>query len=209
MKKIYILLIVALSSSLFSFAQNDARAKKILDGVSAKVKAFKGITANFTIKSITSRGKSNGVKTGFIMIKGQKYVLRQGKTEIKCDGAKTYNFDGSKTITVTSAEENNQTLSPQNLLSNFYDKDFNYKLVSSTGGFNEIELLPVDKRKNFQKVDVYIDKAKNMITRAHILDRSNNVLEFNLSNLVTNASIADNNFIFDRSKYPKDAEVLD
>jgi len=209
MKKFYILLIVALGSSFFSLAQNDIRAKKILDALSAKVKTFKGITANFTIKSITSRGKSNGVKTGFVMIKGQKYLLRQGKTEIKCDGSKTYNFDGSKTITVTSAEENNQTLSPQNLLSNFYDKDFNYKLISSDGGFNEIELVPNDKRKNFQKVNVFIDKAKNMITKAHILDRSNNVLEFSLSNLVTNATVADKNFIFDRSKYPKDAEVLD
>lgn len=209
MKKFYILLIVTISCSLFSFAQNDVRAKKILDGVSAKVKAFKGITANFTIKSITSRGKNNGIKTGLIMIKGQKYLMKQGKTEIKCDGIKTYNFDGSKTITVTSVEENNQTLSPQNLLSNFYDKDFTYKLVSSSGQFNEIELLPVDKRKNFQKVDVFIDKGKSMITKAHILDKSNNVLEFNLSNLVTNTAIADNNFIFDRSKYPKDAEVLD
>ncbi len=209
MKKFYILLILALSCSLFSLAQNDARAKKILDAVSAKVKTFKGITANFTIKSITSRGKSNGVKTGVIMIKGQKYLLKQGKTEIKCDGTKTYNFDGSKTITVTSVEENNQTLSPQNLLSNFYDKDFTYKLVSSNAQFNEIELLPVDRRKNFQKVNVFIDKGKSMITKAHILDKSNNVLEFNLSNLVTNATVADNNFIFDRSKYPKDAEVLD
>lgn len=209
MKKFYILLIVALSSSLFSLAQNDARAKKILDAVSAKVKTFKGITANFTIKSITSKGKSNGVKTGFIMIKGQKYLLKQGRTEIKCDGNKTYNFDGSKTITVTSVEENNQTLSPQNLLSNFYDKDFTYKLVSSNVQFNEIELLPVDRRKNFQKVNVFIDRGKSMITKAHILDKSNNVLEFSLSNLVTNATIADNNFIFDRSKYPKDAEVLD
>jgi outer membrane lipoprotein carrier protein len=209
MKKLYILLIVALSSSLISLAQNDVRAKKILDGVSAKVKTFKGITANFSIKSITSKGRSNGIKTGYIVIKGQKYLLKQGKTEIKCDGIKTYNFDGSKTITVTPVEENNQTLTPQNLLSNFYDKDFTYKLVSSDGQFNEIELLPVDKRKNFQKVNIYIDKVKDMITKARILDKSNNVLEFSLSNLITNATVADNNFIFDRNKYPKDAEVLD
>lgn len=209
MKKIYILLIAALSCNFVSFAQNDMQAKKILDAVSTKVKTFRGITANFSIKSVTSKGKSNGIKAGFIMVKGQKYLLKQGKTEIKSDGIKTYNFDGSKTITITPVEESNQTLTPQNLLSNFYDKDFTYKLVSTAGQFNEIELLPVDKRKNFQKVDVYIDKGKGMITKAHILDKSNNVLEFIMTNLNTNATIADNTFIFDRNKYPKDAEVLD
>jgi outer membrane lipoprotein-sorting protein len=173
------------------------------------VKSFKGITANFAIKSITSKGKENGTKKGSIAIKGQKYLLKQGKTEIKSDGVKTYNYDGSKTITITPVEESNQTLSPQNLLSNFYDKDFTYKLVSSAGNFDEIELVPVDKRKNFQKVNVFIDKVKSMITKARILDKSNNILEFVLTNLNTNATIADNSFVFDRSKYPKDAEVLD
>ncbi len=209
MKKFYILSIAIISICQVATAQKDAGAKKILDAVSAKVKSFKGITASFTIKSITSKGKENGTKKGSIAIKGQKYVLKQGKTEIKCDGVKTYNFDGSKTITITSVEENNQTLSPQNLLSNFYDKDFTYKLITSAGSFNEVELYPVYKRKNFQKVNVFIDKTKSMITKAKILDKSNNILEFDLSNLNTNATIDDASFVFDRNKYPKDAEVLD
>ncbi len=194
----------------FCFAQNnDPNAKKVLDAVSTKMKTFKGITAAFSIKSITNKGKDNGNKTGNISIKGQKYLLKQGKSEIISDGTKIYNFDGSKTITIASVEESNQTLSPQNLLSNFYDKDFTYKLISSKGAFNEIELIPIDKKKNFQKVNVFIDKNKSMITKAKILDKSNNVIEFILTNLNTNATLADNTFIYDRSKYPKDAEVLD
>ncbi len=210
MKKIYFLLIAAFCLINFSFAQNnDPNAKKVLDAVSTKMKTFKGITAAFSIKSITNKGKDNGNKTGNISIKGQKYLLKQGKSEIISDGTKIYNFDGSKTITIASVEESNQTLSPQNLLSNFYDKDFTYKLISSKGAFNEIELIPIDKKKNFQKVNVFIDKNKSMITKAKILDKSNNVIEFILTNLNTNATLADNTFIYDRSKYPKDAEVLD
>jgi outer membrane lipoprotein-sorting protein len=102
-----------------------------------------------------------------------------------------------------------QTLSPQNLLSNFYDKDFNYKLVSSAGNFHEIEMTPIDKRKSFQKVNVYIDKSKSIITKAKVLDKSNNTLEFLLSNLNTGANLPDASFQFVRSKYPKDAEILD
>ena len=206
-KQILVVTIILLGCNLF--AQKDPAAKKVLDAVSAKVKTFKGVKADFTIKSVTSKGKPNGTKTGNIYIKGQKYLLKQGKIEIICDSKTIWNFDGAKTITVSPADENNQTLSPQNLLSNFYDKDFNYKLISSVGSFYEIELTPLDKRKSFKKVNVFVDKAKNMITKALILDQSNNKVEFSLNNMNTTSPVLDNLFTFDKSKYPKDVEVLD
>lgn len=209
MRKIYLSLFSILFICSQLFAQNDPNAKKVLESVSAKVKGFKGISANFTIKSVSAKGKDNGNKTGTIAIKGQKYVLKQGKNEIICDGTNIYNFDGAKTITKSLLEESNQTLSPQNLLSNFYDKDFNYKLVSSAGNFHEIEMTPIDKRKSFQKVNVFIDKSKSIITKAKVLDKSNNTLEFVLSNLNTAANLPDASFQFVRTKYPKDAEILD
>lgn len=209
MKKIYLPFLTLALFVNMAFAQNDLNAKKVLDAVSAKVKSFKGISANFTIKSVSSKGKDNGAKAGTIAIKGQKYTLKQGKNEIICDGTNIYNFDGNKTITKSLLEESNQTLSPQNLLSNFYDKDFNYKLVSSVGNVSEIELTPIDKRKSFQKVNIFIDKTKSMITKAKVLDKSNNTLEFVLSNLNTAAILSDASFQFNRAKYPKDAEILD
>jgi len=206
-KRILVVTMILLGCNLF--AQKDPAAKKVLDAVSAKVKTFKGVKADFIIKSFTSKGKPNGVKTGNICIKGQKYLLKQGKTEIICDSKTIWNYDGAKTITVSPADENNQTLSPQNLLSNFYDKDFNYKLVNSAGNFYEIELTPLDKRKSFKKVNVFVDKTKNMITKALILDQSNNKVEFSLNNMNTTTPVLDNQFTFDKSKYPKDVEILD
>ncbi len=209
MKKMLCFLVATIAITYSSFAQNDPKAKKVLDAVSEKVKTFKGISAAFTIQSVTNKGKANGTKTGTIFIKGSKYYLKQGKTEIICDGSKTYNYDGSKTITVASVDESSQTLSPQNLLTNFYDKDFTYKLIASSGKFNEVELIPNDKKKNFQQVNLFIDKVKSMITKAKIIDKSNNVIEFSLNNLNTNATISDKIFIFNKSKYPKDVEILD
>lgn len=190
-------------------AQNDPNAKKILDAVGKKVSSFKSMSGNFTIKSFTSKGKANGVKTGTISMKGSKYVLKQGKTEIICDGTNVYSFDGSKTITVGPAEDASKSLTPQKILSGSYDKEFNYKLISSNGNFHEIELKPVDTRKNFQKVTVYVDKAKSIISKAKVLDKSNNTMEFSFSNLNTTTSIEDKMFVFNKSKYPKDVEILD
>lgn len=208
MKKLYSLILAVLAIATVSYGQ-DANAKKILDGVSTKVKGLKGITANFSIQSTTSKGKSNGTKSGNISIKGQKYFLKQGKTEIISDGKTVWNYDGSKTVTVSSADDNTNTLSPQNLLSNFYDKDFTYKLVSSAGSYHEIEMTPTDKRKNFEKVTVYVDKSQNLITKATIVDKAKNTIKFSLSNLKTNVTLSDNTFTFNKAKYPKDIEIID
>lgn len=208
MKKVYAL-VLSMCFAIALFAQNDPNAKKVLDAVSAKVKTFKGVTGSFSIKSVNAKGKDNGTKTGTISLKGEKYLLKQGKTEIICDGSKVYNFDGNKTITVSSAAESDKTLSPQKLLSGSYDKEFTYKLISSAGNFHEIELTPIDKKKNFQKVNIFVDKAKNIITKAKIVDKSNNTIQFSFSNLNTNATIQDSTFVFNKSKYPADVEILD
>lgn len=208
MKKIYIVLLGLLTLN-FLYAQTDAAAKKILDNLKTKLKASPGISANFSLKSITSKGKLNSTKTGTISAKGQKYVLKQGSTEIICDGAKIYNFDGKKTITISGVEEGNQTLSPQNLLSNFSDKDFTYKLISNKNNVTEIELYPTDKRKNFVKVNIFIDNTKNIITKAKVLDKSQNIVEFAMNNVNTSAKLNDNLFVFNKAKYPKDVEILD
>lgn len=209
MRALVLVLVISIFSLNVGYTQNDVEAKKVLDAVSTKVKSFSAITGNFVIKTITNKGKLNGTKSGTISMKGSKYVLKQGKTQIICDGNNTYSYDGSKTITIAAADDADKTLTPQKIIAGSYSKDFTYKLVSSKGNFNEIELKPIDKRKNFQKVNVFVDKVKSMITRAKVLDKSNNTLEFSFTNLNTNAKLADKIFVFNKANYPKDVEVLD
>lgn len=209
MNKIFVCCLLLQGSITAVFAQNDPAAKKVLDAVGAKVKAAKGITASCTLNSFTSKGKPNGSKLIALTMKGEKYFIKQGKTEITCDGVSVYQFDGDKTITKSSVAEGSQTLSPQKLLSGAYDKDFTYKLVSSAGAFYEIEMKPVDNRKNFQKVNLFINKASSTFAKARILDKSNNITEVKISNLNLNAAVTDTKFVFNKSKYPKDVEILD
>lgn len=209
MKKFYICLLSVLVCSGSLFSQNDPAAKKVLDAVGAKVKASKGITASCMLNSFTSKGKPNGSQSISLQMKGEKYFLKQGKSEIICDGANVYRFDGEKTITKSPVEEGNKTLSPQKLLSGAYDKDFTYKLLPSAGALYEIEMKPIDPRKNFQKVNLFIDKAKSTFAKARILDKSNNITEVKITNLNLNTVIPDAKFVFNKGKYPKDVELLD
>lgn len=209
MHKFYIATLFSFCTFFFTQAQNDPNAKKVIDAFGSKVKASKGITASFSLKSFTSKGKANGNKALSLSMRGEKYVLKQGKTEIICDGKNVYNYDGAKTITKSAVEESSQTLSPQKLLAGSYDKDFSYKLVNSNGNFNEIEMVPLDKRKNFQKVTLFFNKKTSLLSKASIVDKSNNITELGVNNINLNAKLADAIFVFTRSNYPKDAEILD
>jgi len=204
MKKLYALFVLLAGlTGMVANAQNDPAAKKVLDNVSAKIKTFKGITANFSYVTKDKKNIQRGSVKGVINIKGQKYFIKQGTTEIYSNGSKSWNYNGeTNEVTESDIDEDSKTLSPQNLLSDFYDKDFTYKLVSSAGEYNEIAMEPTDKRKNFKQVTVFVDKAKNLITKAKVVDKSDNVIEFSLSSINTSAVIPDTKFTFDKSKHP-------
>jgi outer membrane lipoprotein-sorting protein len=203
MKKVYLLLCLFTGIACFSYAQNDAGAKAVLDKVSAKLQSVKGASANFTYSTKDKNNVTQGSILGNILLKGNKYYIKQGSTEIISDGVKTWNYNGENEVTVGAVDADSKSLSPQKLLSgSFYDKDFSYKLISSAGSFSEIELVPTDKRKNFTKVNVFVDKAKSLITKANILDKNGNTIQFTLSNIKTNAVIPDSKFQFDAAKHP-------
>jgi outer membrane lipoprotein-sorting protein len=198
--------------SLLSFnlsAQKDPNAKAILDKVGAKVKASKGILVKIQLVSKNNKGKSLGTKLIQLKMKGEKYLLNEGKLEILCDGNSIFNFDGLNTITKSSLAETEQTLSPQKLLSGNYDKDFNFKLLAQNAATATIELFPIDRQKGFQKVTLVIDKVKSALANAIILDKSNNITDVKVVSINYTASLEDKLFVFNRAKYPKNVEIFD
>ena len=192
-----------------TFAQKDPSAKVILDQIGAKVKNSKGILVSIQMVSKNSQGKAMGTKQISLKMKGDKYSLKQGLMEILCDGLIIYNFDGVNSISKSSMGESDQTLSPQKLLSGNYDKEFNFSLLSQSASKATIELFPIDKRKSFQKVTLIIDKLKSALSNASILDKSNNTTDVKVLSISYTAQLADNLFIFNRAKYPKNVEIFD
>ena len=199
----YLLFIASLFIIMSVQAQNDPAAKTVLDQIGSKVKQAKGILVKLQLVSKNSKGKAMGTKSINLKMKGDKYQLQQGAVEIVCDGTTIYNFDGASTITKSSVADADQTLSPQKLLAGNYDKDFTFKLLSQTTSSATIELSPKDKRKNFQKVTLVVDKTKSALSSATILDKSNNITDVKVLSINYGASVDDGVFKFNKGKYPK------
>ncbi|WP_431211152.1 outer membrane lipoprotein carrier protein LolA [Puia sp. P3] len=98
----------------------------MLDGLSAKLKSFKAVQSSFTLKVEDSKGKLQGSKTGTIYLKGSRYhVSVAGGQDIFSDGKDIWTYDkGSNEVTITKADPTTQTISPDKIFTNFYDKDF-------------------------------------------------------------------------------------
>lgn len=194
---------------------NDPAAKKILDGVSAKFKTYKAVQVVFTLKVEDGKGKLEGSQKGIVYMKGNKYRLSlTGKEnkEIFSDGTTLWTYDkGANEVTITKFDPTVKTITPQSLLTNFYDKDFLYKLngeqKDGARTLQEIEMTPIDKGKTFHKVYVYVDKAKQGIYSTKVLDKNGNKYTYTVNSLNGNAQVNDQLFVFDKTKYPGVEEV--
>ena len=219
MKKVFTIALFLMGSLVNVFAQskgmgnNDPDAKKILDAVSAKFKSFKGVQAKFALKIENAAGKSLGTKAGTVYMKGNKYRVTITGQEIFCDGNNISTFDNSTNeVTITKIDPSANSLTPQKIFTNFYDKDFLYKLnqESTVAGkkIQEIELTPLDKSKPFFKVLVYVDKAAQTISSTKVFEKTGNKYTYSVTNMNTATPVNDTQFIFNAKKYPG-VEVVD
>ncbi|MGF7233203.1 LolA family protein [Arachidicoccus sp.] len=201
MKKFFVTLLSFSFLAVSGFAQSNA--KEILNKVSNNLKGIKGATADFTYSTKDRNNHNLGTINGKIALKGNKYFIKQSDNEIYCNGQKVWNYNGSDEVTVSDVDNSTGTLSPQKLLAgNFVDKDFTSKMISSNGSFYVIELIPTDPRKNFKKVDLYVNKSKDFITKATVWEKAGNTVNFNMSNVNTHASLPDSKFVFDTKAHP-------
>ena len=191
--------------------KNDPDAKKLLDAVSAKFKTYKSVQSNFILKIENAAGKNLGTKAGKVFMKGSKYRISFPGQEVYSDGSNVWTHDvPSKEVTITKLDAGSSSITPQKLFTNFYNKDFYYKMndAEKVGAvmMKVIELTPTDKTKPFHKVLLYI--SNNTIVSTKIFEKTGNRYTYSTSSLKPNLPIAETTFVFDAKKNPG-VEVVD
>jgi len=201
------------------FSQNnklgvsDPDAKAILDKVSATFKSYKTVTANFTLSITNASGKVEGTKKGVIYMKGSKYRVNISGQEIYSDGDNIWTYDKSANeVQLTKFDPSANTITPQKMFTDFYDKDFLYKLNGDEKEGNkvvqQIELTPVDKTKTFFKVLVDVDKSTKNIVSSKVFEKNGDRYIYTVNSMKTNTDLPDSLFSFDAKKHPN-VEVVD
>ena len=214
MKRFFTLLLAA-SAAFVASAQtkNDPDAKKILDAVSAKFRTYKSPQATFTYTVENAQGKALSTQKGTVTMKGSKYRVTIPGMEIFSDGKTNWNYDkNANEVTVKDVDAASGELTPQKLFTNFYDRDFLYKLngEKKVAGktVQEIELTPTNKNRPFHKVYLLVDKATKTLYSARILEKNGNLYSYTITSFKPTVAVTDAQFVFNKAKYPG-VEVVD
>src|SRR4029078_13129356 len=143
---------------------------------------------SFAYKVENAQGKALSSKKGSVIMKGNKYRVNMDGLEIYSDGKTTWSYDRSANeVTVNSVDASGGAMTPQKLLTNFYDKDFYYKYngekKEGAKKVQEIELTPSDKTRPFHKVYLLVDKATNPIYSAKFLEKSGGRYSYTINSM--------------------------
>lgn len=211
-----IILLIVLSTS-FAIAQQapkpvDKNADKLLNLISTRYKNFKTIKADF-IYSIESKAENISEKQkGSIYVKGNKFRLDIADQVIMCDNKTVWTY--SKEVNEVQVNNYDPKKAPIRLddIFTMYNKGFLSKILEiKKEGKNDIvlvELTPKDKKKNFFKIKLTIDKTNQTITKSQVFDKNGTIHTYVVTNQFPNVKLEDKFFVFDVKKYPK-CEVID
>ncbi len=215
MKKIIFVLGMLLTSYSIN-AQVDAKAKKILDDVSAKTKTYTTINAEFSITIENKKNKTTDTQTGKITLKGSKYKLEVNNQTIISDSKTSWTIlkDASEVqINSIEAKEKETGLNPSNIFT-MHEKGFKYEFVKEekqkNGALYQIvKLYPEDvKKKNFHTAVLTINKDKSQIVSIKILGKDGTDMTYLVKSFNANAAVAESVFVFNDKNYPG-YEVID
>ncbi|MEI7523457.1 MAG: outer membrane lipoprotein carrier protein LolA [Mariniphaga sp.] len=207
--------VISLFSVLFLvtgsiFAQQDAKAKEILDKLSQTSKSYKTIQIDFSFTLQNKTGSVTETNEGSVALKGKSYRLHMPAMgmEVFSDGAVTWSYlTQSNEVNISAVDpESEASLNPANIFT-IYENGFNFTYIGEESVAGKaalvIDLFPTDAKKEFTKVRLSIDKVKNQILMAKTFNKDGNTYTLAMKNMKTDQNLTPDYFKFDPAKYPK------
>ena len=204
--------IVFFSNTGIAQGTKDPKAQEILKGVSAKYKSMKSLSATFKITTLDQKDKSTSTQTGSLIVKGDKYKLTLKGQEVIGDGTTTWTYlKESNEVQINDGSEKPDGISPTTIFT-IYEKGFATKYIGEkkegTKTLQQIELVPDDQKKNYFKIQLFIDKDQKIVNNAKIFNKNGTNFMYAIEQFKMNVDAPETMFTFDQSKYPG-VEVVD
>ncbi len=209
MKKLALLVLVALSTSLMGYSQNenpkDPKAKEILDKVSAETKSHATIYMEFSYRIVNKPNAIDETQNGKVWIKSDQYKLEFPGIERYSDGKTLWTVmldDSECQITDAVSDDEEESVSPSTLLS-IYENGFNYLYGNETTidskKVHMIKLFPEGGGKSYHTIKVYVNPATNQMARIEIFSKDGNTYTYDLKVIRNDQAMENAMFVFDPS----------
>ncbi|UOQ70633.1 LolA family protein [Hymenobacter cellulosilyticus] len=212
MKKVLALLALSVTMAHAASAQQDPKAGKILDQMSAKYQAMKAFKANFTQTLENDAAKVKENLTGDITVSGQKFRIKLNGQEIINNGQTMWTYmKAENEVNISDFDPDEQEVSPTQIFT-LYKKGYKYTYVQETKEAGEacdvIELSPENKDNPVFKVRLTVSKVDKSVKSWKMFKKNGNRYTYTIRKFQPNPPIDATTFNFDKTKY-KGVKVID
>lgn len=201
--KIFFLLIATFSLQ----AQNSAKAKSLLDDVSAQIKTYDNIVIDFKYSLSNPRENINQESKGNVALKGNLYNLNfMGVTKI-FDGKKVYTIvPEDEEITISKFDDSDDNAVTPSKMLTFFQSGYKYSwdILQNVKGrkIQYVKLIPISSKDQRKEILIGIDVQTKNIYNLIETGKNGTRTTLTVNSFKTNQPLSKNHFTFTQSKYP-------
>jgi outer membrane lipoprotein-sorting protein len=197
---------------LVGLAQSDPKADEILSASEGKYRKIGQLTASFQ-KTLEMRGSERKpiTVTGKVKIRKEKFRIELSDQVIVCNGKTLWSYlPEDREVTVSNYTEKDG-FSPDRIF-RISRKEMKARYEGSdqigSSATDKLTLFPQAKDTEYFKIELWIDKAKQLPAQLKIWNRNGSVVTYRITAIDTQTTLSEADFQFDSSKYA-DVEVID
>ncbi len=212
-KHIIIFIVAAFALPLTAQTEDSAKAKEILDKVSAKTKTYKSIEVDFSFTLENLQANITDQYSGNLVLKGDKYRASIMGVNNFFDGKTMWMLmEDANEVNISNADDMEEDmLNPTNIFT-IYEQGFRMSYVGEAvlngKKVDLIDLFPENRDKPFSKIKLYIYKDNLQFAKVEQIGRDGTNYIIDVRKMDVNKSYDDSYFVFDASKYPG-VEIID
>lgn len=189
------------------FGTSDPEAKAILDKAAKEYASYTSLKADFTLKTTNAEDKLLGSQEGTIWLKGNSFKFQLGSQIVFSDGTTlwSYNKDNNE-VQITNYEPEKGQITPSSLFSDFYDKNFLYRLKGTSELKGKevylIQMTPFDKSKPYFQLVARITKSQYRLMGMELFTKGGYRYSYLITSYQPNVPLTASDFVFDKAKFP-------
>lgn len=201
--KVFFLLVFSISTQ----AQNAAKAKSLLDDVSAKIKTYNNIVIDFKYSLNNPKENINQESKGNVALKGNLYNLNfMGVTKI-FDGKKVYTIvPEDEEITISKFDDRDENAVTPSKMLTFFQSGYKYSwdILQNVKGrkIQYVKLIPISSKDQRKEILIGIDVQTKNIYNLIESGKNGTKTTLTVNSFKTNQPLSKNHFTFTQSKYP-------
>ena len=206
MNKIFTILLIALSSTLFA---QDQVAKDVLDKLSTTTKSYKNMTIGFDFILENTSQNIKETQKGILILEADNFRLEMDAQTVINNGESQWVYLADMNeVQIMEHDPEDDMMSPNKLFT-IYEKGYKYTYVGAEAEKGKrlqiIDLFP-EESSAFMKVTLAVDAAKNQLHKITIHDKNGGTYTYLITAFSSNTTVKP--FTFNAADLPG-VEVID